>query len=44
MRLQIAHSDIERRTKEEISEAEVLERHLVQSLARFGFTRGDLKQ
>jgi hypothetical protein len=43
MRLQIAHSDIERRTKEEISEAEVLERHLVQSLARFGFTRGDLK-
>jgi hypothetical protein len=43
MRLQIAHSDIEKRTKEEISEAEVLERHLVQSLARFGFTRGDLK-
>ena len=43
MRLQIAHSDIERRTKEDISQAEVLERHLVQSLARFGFTRGDLK-
>ena len=44
MRLQIAHSDIDRKTKEGISDAEVLERHLAQSLARFGFTKQDLSE
>ena len=44
MRLQIAHSDIEPRTKRHENQDDLIENHLVQSLARFGFTRGDLKQ
>ena len=44
MRLQIAHSDIEPRTKRHENQDDLIENHLMQSLARFGFTRGDLKQ
>lgn len=44
MRLQIAHSDIEPRTKRHESQDDLIENHLAQSLARFGFTRDDLKQ
>jgi len=44
MRLQIAHSDIEPRTKRHESQDDLIENHLAQSLARFGFTKDDLKQ
>jgi len=44
MRLQIAHSDIEPRTKRHENQDDIIENHLAQSLARFGFTKEDLKQ
>ena len=44
MRIQIAHSDIEPRTKRHENQNDLIENHLAQSLARFGFTKEDLKQ
>jgi len=43
-RLQIAHSDADRKTKAELTEAQILQQHLETSLARYGFTRKDLTQ
>lgn len=44
MRLQVAHSDIEPRTRRHENQDDLVEDHLAQSLARFGFTKEDLKQ
>jgi hypothetical protein len=41
-RLQIAHSDAERRTPTAQSNGQILQQHLETSLARYGFTAKDL--
>lgn len=43
-RLQIAHSDAEKKTNAALSDEQVLQKHLATSLARYGFTAKDLKQ
>ena len=43
-RLQISHSDADRKTKAELTDSQILQKHLETSLARYGFTRKDLKQ
>ena len=43
-RLQISHAEAERRTKSELTEAQILQQHLETSLARYGFTHKDLTQ
>jgi len=43
-RLQIAHADADRKTKAELTDSQILQKHLETSLARYGFTRKDLKQ
>ena len=43
-RLQIAHADADRKTKAELTEAQILQQHLETSLARYGFTHKDLTQ
>jgi hypothetical protein len=42
--LQIAHSDADRKTRADLSDTEILQKHLETSLARYGFTAKDLKQ
>ena len=44
MRIQVAYSDIETRTRRHENQEDLIEDHLAQSLARFGFTKEDLKQ
>jgi len=43
-RLQIAHSDADKKTNAALSDEQVLQKHLATSLARYGFTAKDLKQ
>jgi hypothetical protein len=43
-RLQIAHSDADKKTNASLSDEQVLQKHLATSLARYGFTTKDLKQ
>ena len=43
-RLQIAHSDADKKTNTALSDEQVLQKHLATSLARYGFTAKDLKQ
>ena len=43
-RLQIAHSDADKKTRADLSDEQVLQKHLATSLARYGFTAKDLKQ
>ena len=43
-RLQIAHSDADKKTRADLSDNEILQKHLETSLARYGFTAKDLKQ
>lgn len=43
-RLQISHAEAERKTKSELTEAQILQQHLETSMARYGFTRKDLTQ
>ena len=42
-RLQIAHSDADRNSRAELTEEQILANHLVSSLGRYGFTKGDFK-
>ena len=43
-RLQIAHADADKKTRADLSDNEILQKHLETSLARYGFTAKDLKQ
>ena len=43
-RLQISHSDADKKANATLSDEQVLQKHLATSLARYGFTAKDLKQ
>jgi len=43
-RLQIAHADADKKTRADLSDNEILQKHLETSLARYGFTAKDFKQ
>ena len=41
-RLQIAHSDADKKTRSDLTDGQILQKHLETSLARYGFTAKDL--